>query len=311
MFIGKRDEFLAINKSLQYEFSHSVASAARNSWRPVVSCDTPGLSVEDVRHFLIEAVLARVGAGTEFFDLATESLRIQHEQLSAGFEVSERDTMTEAGKELLRNAASALGESTEITKQALLLDLINDPGAKAYDGIAFFGTGHYVNYKDASQGTYDNAETGKDLTADNLAAAIGAIEDRRMPDGRTPRMLKAKYLLHAPALKKKAHDATGVQLAEAGTTGTRSTFGVLPLSVPGLAKVGGKDVWIVTAELATGGGPLARPFGISTLIPPHITDFSGITVPMLERMKQLKYILAGDLTAYLGHPYLAHRCAVA
>lgn len=308
MFIGKRDEFLALNNSIQTEFAHSEACAARNSWRPLVCSNAEGFGVEDLILFLVESVRAHVGPGTEFYDLAAESVRVRHKQLSSGFDLLERDTIAPAGKALLLAAASALGEATEIAKQALLLDLINNPNEKAYDGIPFFGTGHFVNYKDASQGTYDNAETGKDLTADNLAAAIATIEDRRMPDG-TPRMLKAKCLLHAPALKKKAHDATGVQISSGYET--RSTFGVLPVCVPGLAKVGGKDVWIVTAELATGGSPLSRPFGISTLIPPQITDYSGVTIPHLERAQSVTYILAGDLTAYLGHPYLAHRCAVA
>lgn len=308
MFIGKRNEFIALNNSIQSAFSYSEASAAINSWRRPVCSDADGMGVEDLIHFLVESVRAHVGPGTEFYDLATESVKVRHKQLSSGFEVLERDTIAPSGKALLLTAASALGEASEITKQALLLDLINDPDTKAYDGIPFFGTGHFVNYRDTSQGTYDNAETGKDITEGNLAAAIAAIEDRKMPDGSTPRMLKAKYLLHAPALKQKAHNATGVQFSYGSAT--RSTFDVIPLSVPGLAKVGGKDVWIVTAELATGGAPLSRPFGISTLVTPHITNYDGISVPHLERAQQIEYLLAGDLNAYLGHPFLAHRCAV-
>jgi len=306
-----QDQFLAVNKSLQSEYQYSLASAVRNSWLPFVASSTEGMGVADVRHFLVESLKPRVGQGTEVFDLATESVSVEHKQLSGSFVVRDRDLVSEATKNVLRSAAKGLGESVELVKQQLLLAMIN-ANAKAYDDIPFFGTGHFNNYKDSSFGTFDNAETGKDLTSDNLAAAIAAIEDRKMPDG-TPRMLKAKWLLHAPALKKKAHEATGTQIERDSSNlvdRTRTTYGVVPLTVPGLAKVGGKDVWIVTAEHVTGADALSRPFGVSTLIEPRITDFSGITVPHLARMKELEYILAGDLAVYLGHPYLAHRCAV-
>src|SRR5687767_9734543 len=110
MFIGKRNEFLALNQSIQNEFSHSEASAARNSWRPLVCSDAEGMGAEDLIHFLVESVRAHVGPGTEFYDLATESVKVRHKQLSSGFKVLERDTIAPAGKALLLTAASALGE---------------------------------------------------------------------------------------------------------------------------------------------------------------------------------------------------------
>lgn len=311
MYIAHK-EFIALNQSLQSAYQYSIASAARGSWVPYVASSTKGLGVADVRQFLVESVKLRVGQGAEYFDLDTESVAVEHKQLAGGFEIQSRDLISGAMREVLLSAARGLGESVELTKQALLLALINNPNAKAYDGLAFFNSGHFNNYKDTSQGVYANAETGKDLTADNLAAAIAQIENRVMADG-TPRNLKAKWLLHGPSLKKAASAATGAQYYSGAFNiieKTKSTYGVLPLTVPGLAQVDGKDVWIVTAEHSVGGDALSRPFGVSTLIEPHITDFTGITVPHLERMQQLEYILAGDLAVFLGHPYLAHRCAV-
>jgi hypothetical protein len=200
--------------------------------------------------------------------------------------------------------------------QKLLLDLINSTATKAYDGLAFFGAGHYVNYKDSSQGTYTNVTAAQNLDAANLAAAAAQLESRVMADG-TPRMLKAKWLLHPPSLKYAAQVATQAEFigvavgSSAGTQSNiiKSAYDITPVQVPGLAQVGGKDVWIVVGELE-GWGTFARPFGISTLIPMNLTNFDGITVPELARAQELEYLATGDLAAYVGHPYLVHRCAV-
>jgi hypothetical protein len=215
------------------------------------------------------------------------------------------------------DAAAALGTQAMLLGQVLLLGLLNNVNAKAYDGINFFGTGHFVNYKDTSQGTYGNVTTAQDLTAANLAAAAARIESRVMADG-TPRNLRAKWLLHPPSQKYAAQIATqaeyiGVSVGSGAATQAnviKTAYDITPVQVPGLAQVGGKDVWIVAAELE-GGGTFAKPFGISTLIPMTLTNFDGLTIPELARAQELEYAVTGDLAAYLGHPYLVERCAVA
>lgn len=310
--IIQRDVFLKLNKSLQVEFQFSVAAAARNAWVSRLASETDGRGVEDVRAFLAEHSRLRAGKGVAYFDLEFAHLHIAHQEVSGGFVVEDRDLVGEHAEELLKSAVSALGESALLCKQSMVLDIIN-ANAKAYDGLPFFATGHFVNYKDAAAGVYDNDEAAKDLTDTNLAASIAKIEDRKMPDG-TPRMLKARWLLHPPSLKKKAIDATGAEFLTDGTSPiyaekVRTKFGVVPVTVPGLAQVGGKDAWIVAADDGMG-SPMSRPFGISTLLPARVTDFDGITAPHLARAQQLEVILSGDFTAYPGHPFLAHRCAL-
>jgi hypothetical protein len=309
------NQVMALNKTLISVYNASYDTAAKNRWASVVANEVEGAGVADLKEFLIEDLKIRVGAGVEYSDLKTQSLTISHAQAAGGFRVRDRDFKTQNGMQIKTDAAAALGTNATLLGQKLLLDLINSPTSKAYTGQTFFTAGHYVNFKDASQGTYDNAATGLDLTAPNLAAAAAAIESRVMADG-TPRSLKAKWLLHPPSLKLAAYTATGAEFI-AGATGcttqnviaTKSVYDITPVQVPGLAKVGGKDVWIVVGELE-GGGTFARPFGISTLIPTTLTNFDGLTVPELARMQELEYLVTGDLAAYLGHPYLAYRSAV-
>ncbi len=309
------NQVMALNKTLLAVYNASYDTAAKNRWAAEVANEIEGAGVADLKEFLIEDLKIRVGNGVEYSDLKTQSMEIAHAQASGGFRVRDRDFKTQNGMQIKTDAAAALGTNATLLGQRMLLDLINNTASKAYTGQAFFGTGHYVNFKDTSQGVYLNAEASKDLTDDNLAAAAAIIEGRVMADG-TPRSLKAKWLLHAPALKKKAHVATGAEFIGQSGGGTtqnviakKSVYDITPVQVPGLAQVGGKDIWILAGELE-GGGTFARPFGISTLIPTTLTNFDGLTAPELARMQELEYLVTGDLTAYLGHPYLVYRGAV-
>lgn len=301
---------MRLNDAIQAEYQASFDVAAKNSWSNVVATTIEGSGVEEIREFLVEDIKLRDGEGVEYSDLRTHGMTIAHRKVSGGFVVKDRDFKSETAMKLLLSATSGLGAASTLVGQKLLLALLNNPNAKAYDGLPFFGAGHFNNYKDDTQGVYDNTSTGKVLDATNLSAAIAEIESRAMPDG-TPRNLKARWLLHPPSLKKDAHTASGAKFI-AGTENviaTQTTFGVVPVTIPGLAPLYGDGVWIVAAELP-GGKAFERPFGISKLVPPSLTDFSGLTDPQLRRMQELEYLVTGDLAAYLGHPYLAHRCAV-
>lgn len=308
-------QVMALNKTLSAVYNASYETAAKNRWASMVANEIEGAGVSDLREFLIEDLKIRVGNGVEASDLKTQSMEVAHAQAAGGFRVRDRDFKTQNGMQIKTDAAAALGTNATLLGQKMLLDLINSTTSKAYTGQTFFNTGHFVNFKDASQGTFSNAVTATDLTDVNLAIASAAIESRVMADG-TPRALKAKWLLHPPSLKRAAHVATGAEFigqAGGGTTqnviAKKSVYDITPVQVPGLAQVGGKDVWIVAAELE-GGGTFARAFGISTLIPTTLTNYDGLTVPELARMRELEYLVTGDLAAYLGHPYLVHRCAV-
>jgi phage major head subunit gpT-like protein len=308
------NQVMALNKTLQSVYNASFDLAAKNRWASVVANEVEGAGVADIKEFLVEDLKMRVGAGVEISDLRTHALALTHAQAAGGFIVRDRDFKAQNAMQIKTDAAAALGVASSLLGQKMLLDLINSTTSKSYAGQSFFGTGHFVNYKDTSQGTYDNAVTGRDLTDVNLALAAAEIESRVMADG-TPRNLKAKWLLHPPSLKRQAHIATGAEFIGSGTGTTqnviakKSVYDITPVQVPGLAKVGGKDVWIVAGEL-DGGGTFARAFGISTLIPTTITNFDGLTVPQLAIMQELEYLATGDLTAYLGHPFLVHRNTV-
>lgn len=302
---------MKLNDAIQTEYQSAYDLAQKNTWSNGVASEINGNGIHEIREFLVEDIKLRVGEGVEYSDLRTHAMTVSHRKAAGGFKVADRDFVSGGAIQFKVDYARGLGVKSAMLGQELLLSLINGANTKSYDGLNFFATGHYNNYTDGSQGTYDNAETGKSLTVDNLAAAIAKIEDRQMADG-TNRYLRAKWLLHPPALKKAAYEATGASFISAtdNVLAKKSTYDVTPVTVPGLAKVGGKDVWIVLAEL-DGGGTFGKAFGISTLVPTSITNYDGLTVPELKRAQGLEYIAAGDLAAFVGHPYLAHRCAVA
>lgn len=301
---------LKLNDAIQAEYQAGYDVAQGNRWAKDVATEVTGNGVHEIREFLVEDIKLRVGEGTEYSDLKTAAMTIAHKKASGGFHVADRDFKSGGAIQFRVDYARGLGIKASLLGQELLLALLNNAATKAYDGLAFFGAGHFNNYKDTSQGVFSNVDTGKDLTPANLAEAIAKIENRTMADG-TPRNLKAKYLLHGPSLKFKAHEATGAQFinATSNVLAVKSTYDVMPISIPGLAQVGGKDVWIVVAELP-GGGMFAKPFGISELVPTSITNYDGLTIPELKRAQSLEYIATGDLAAFVGHPYLVHRCAV-
>ncbi|MDB4946227.1 MAG: uncharacterized protein JWP97_5761 [Labilithrix sp.] len=303
---------MALNKSLQVVHQASFDAAVANSWAKEVAIEIPGEAAEDIRQFLVEDIKLREGLGVEYSDIRTSGMTIAHKPAGGGFHIRDRDFTTASALQIKTDAAAGLGAAAALYGQNALLRLINNPATKAYDGLNFFATGHYVNYKDGTQGTYDNTTTGVDLTTLStlpkvLAMGAAAIESRVMADG-TPRMVRPRWLLHSPAKKYEAWTATAASFISMtdNVMAKKSTYDITPVSVPGLATVGGKDVMILVAELV-GGGTLARPFGISTLFPPQMTNFDGLTVPELARMREMEFDCTADLTAFVGHPYLVQR----
>ena len=302
---------MALNKSLQTVYQASFDAAVQNAWAKEVAVDIPGEASEDIRQFLVEDIKIREGLGVEYSDLRVHGMTISHKPAGGGFHVRDRDFKTAGAIQIKTDAASGLAAAAALYGQNALLKLINGltTTTKAYDGLNFCATGHFVNYKDNSQGTFDNITTGADITTianlpKTLATAAAKIESRIMADG-TPRMIRPRWLLHAPAKKFEAYTATSAEFIPMtdNVVAKKSTYDITPVQVPGLAQVGGKDVMLLVGELI-GGGTLARPFGISTLFPPQMTNFDGLTNPELARMRELEYDCTADLTAYVGHPYL-------
>lgn len=301
---------MALNKTLQVVHQSSYDVALQNRWMNEVAVERTGEGVDDLIQFLVEDIKIREGLGIEYSDLRVAGTTVTHKPAGGGFHVRDRDFKTAGAIQVKTDAASGLGAAAALYGQNALLKLINKltTTTKAYDGLAFCATGHYVNYKDASQGTYDNITTGCDFTTANVAKTLadGAakIESRVMADGNN-RMVRPRWLLHSPNTKFQAWTATSASFITMtdNVVAKKSTYDITPVAVPGFAQVGGKDAMLLVAELV-GGGMLSRPFGVSTLFPPTMTNFDGLTIPELARMREMEYDCTADLTAYVGHPYL-------
>lgn len=301
---------MSLNKSFQAVHQASFDAALQNRWAQDVAVERNGEGADDFLQFLVEDIRMREGLGIEYSDLKVAGTMISHKPAGGGFEIRDRDFVTAGSIQIKTDAASGLGASAALYGQNALLKLINKltTTTKAYDGLAFCATGHFVNYKDASQGTFDNITTGCDFTTANIAQTIAtaaaAIESRVMASGDN-RMVRPRALMHAPKNKFQAYTATAASFISMtdNVVAKKSTYDISPVSVPGFAQVGGKDAMLLVADLV-GGGMLSRPFGISTLFPPSMTNYDGMTVPELKRVRKLEFDCTADLTAYVGHPYL-------
>ena len=301
---------MKLNQSLQAVHQASYEVALENRWAKEVAVERPGQGVDDFIQFLVEDIRIREGLGIEYSDLRIAGTAISHKPAGGGFEIRDRDFVSGGAIQMKTDASSGLGAAAALYGQNALLKLINSltTTTKAYDGISFCGTGHFVNYKDNTQGVFTNVTTGCDFSdaaiAKTIAAGAAKIESRVMADGNT-RMVKPTKLMHRPQNKFQAYTATAASFISMtdNIMAKKSTYDITPVSVPGFLQVGGKDAMLLVAELV-GGGMLSLPFGISTLFPPTLTNYDGLTVPELARVKKLEFDCTADMSAYVGHPYL-------
>ena len=203
--------------------------------------------------------------------------------------------------------------------------------APAYDGLAFFATGHYNNGKDSSDGTYDNLLSGStyapaasatdDVWMAALAATYLAMAKVKFATGQV-RMLRPAAILCGPALYPKIARlldskfiAAGASVSGSGGSSDFSGF----LSRLGYGKVILApeliaDEWATNyIVLADRGGEAdlgafiyldREPFSIR-----YYTGRGGGTGvdAILDSADRLEWHASGRNIAGYGHPFLAFK----
>ncbi len=201
-------------------------------------------------------------------------------------------------------------------------------GSLSYDGVPFFSAVHPVNGVDAGDGVFPNilnpaaighatridATVTMDAAIENLAAVRAFIATIAMPNGRDPRNLRIKAILHPPALRSRVMQLTNAtivaQAAAAGGGGADVSAVVKdwmlekPLEAPELAAAfGGVDTtYYVLANESPGEGELGA-LVYQDREPFHVIYHGAEAAPELARKRELQYLCQGRNAVGYGHPY--------
>lgn len=203
---------------------------------------------------------------------------------------------------------------------------------KSYDGVAYFATNHPLNpVVGASGGTYSNLLSGAeyaihdqaalDLAVKNLGNVLAHIRQVKTPNGKAPRHLKARTILHPPAMTSRVTqllDAKFIaQSAESGTAGTAdvsavvSKFGLTAVECPELGSVftgnaaDDRTYYLVCDDLIK--GELGA--WIYSVREPFSVIYHGpMTTAQLARTREFQWTMFGRNVVAPGHPFAMYKC---
>lgn len=225
--------------------------------------------------------------------------------------------------------SSQAGAKIAYYPQKLVTDAIkNGTSLVGYDKVVFFSASHPVNGRNTDQGTFSNLLTSLpidptvsvDVALANLAKAQAQIASIKMPDGATPRYLRATTLIVPPALAPRASQLTNAKfVAQAATGGAGAADVEKLIGSIGIGKVivfdelgaafGGSDtVYYLMCEDIAGSTELGA-FVLVDRDPFKITYYTGEgggagTDAILDRADELEWHLKGRMVVGPGHPYL-------
>lgn len=331
-------------------------SAAENRWwREVAKVRTTGKKREILAWLLSTSQIydaGKMGGNIRFDDMAATFQEYDVRNAAAGLKMQRNQLEDNDGNgfDFAAEWSQQMGALMAWWPQQQIANLIINGAVAtslAYDGVQFFadnvvngGNGHpltqfqpargkYFNwFHGAASGSYPGAlpideSVSVDVALKNVQIAIATIAAIKMPNGITPRFLKARKLMVAPRLVARAQQLTNAKyIAQAaGTTGGGSAdieaiisnWGFMqPIEVQEFAAVTLGDgaasdlVWYLACEQLTSTqlGSLVyvdrEPFRIT-----YYTGAGGGTGvdAILDRARELEWHLQGRNVSGYGHPY--------
>lgn len=183
-------------------------------WWQQVAKSRPTQNRKTILHWLLATAKLERGSGTQGFvnfenALAT-SWNAEVSPVTAGFRVHRDDIVDldsfglDAVAQWTRDAMNKIVYWPQ-EEVARVLQL----NPTAFDGKALFATDHPVNPADTNLGTYSNLISSvplsgvtRDVALANLYKVRTAISKVKMTDGKSPKKLKMRGILHPPALSE-------------------------------------------------------------------------------------------------------------
>lgn len=344
---------------------HRVNASENSWWREVTRVRTTKKKRDIVTWLLSTAQIydaGKTGGDIIFDDMAATLTEYDVRNAAAGLKLSRNQLEDQDGNgyDFATAWSSQIGALIAYRPQELVAKLLISgamAASKAYDGVTFFadnvvngGNGHYNNQFRPSAGSYFNRFHGAavttpgptfypgalpidesvtvDVALKNLQIAIAYISSIKMPNGVTPRFLRARKLMVPPRLVARAQQLTGAKfIAQAAGTsggGTGDVEAIVanwgftkPIEVQEFANVALPDgassdtTWYLVCDtvMETTLGSLVyverEPYTIT-----YYTGQGGGTGmdAILDRSRELEWHCQGRSIAGFGHPYSIFRC---
>jgi phage major head subunit gpT-like protein len=340
-----------LESNMQTIVERAYTSLLDSLWWTRVAAKKNSVSKKEVFVWLIStATIKNMESGqADFEDMLSQYTEIENKFASAGLELKKdqledlyNGTPGGEGLALATRWAQDVGAQAAYWPQKKVAEAILDgaaSGSTTYDGLTFFNTGHYLNGKSSDDGTFSNilnptvlgvatridSAVTLDAAVENLSRVRAYISEIKMPNGKDPRNLKIKAILHPPAMRSRIVQLTQGSLiaqdAASGGGGGADVEPVIkdwmlekPLQAPELAasysspagNSGSDTSYYVIANESPGEGELGamvyqdrEPFNV-LYHGPEASD-------RLARTRELQYLMQGRNTVGYGHPYQLFR----
>lgn len=309
-------------------------------WERVTKRRTTGSKKERITWLLetakIERPNASRGGGQAIFeDIVGQTQEIEVENAVAGLKLKKEKFLDLDGNgyDLAAHWSKQVGAYAAYWPQEQVADAIK-ANPVCYDTTAFFSSAHPYNPYKTGLGVFSNDLTGApsgaypgavplngvtvDVALENLHKARAYVSSLKMPNGKTPRRLKVRGILHPPALGPILQQLTQAQfIAQAAASGGGSgdvsaiisnyNMG-LPIEAEELgAAFGGSDTdyYLMVEEIISddhGAFIYTEREEFGVIWHGEMTDAA------LARKKEYEWTTEGRNIVSPGHPYLLFRC---
>lgn len=326
---------LDLESNLTQVHEDSYSRVAADLWYQHISSYRTSKAQREVLHWLLEtAQITELEEGEMVFDdLMSHQFEYEHGFAGRGTKVKRRqfEDTDGNGVDLLAQWARQMGALQAYWPQEQIANMIKANTAKCYDGVALFSQAHHLNpAKGVSGGLYANDFTGaaagsypgalpidasvSEATAlANLYKGVQYIGGLKTPNGKYPRRLKVKGILHPPALTQRLATLTEAEtiVKVAGSVGgaadVKAEIRRLGLAQPieavelGAA-YGGSDTDYYYIVEGVAEGPIGslvysqrEAFGM--------TMYGPMNDAQLARIEEFEWMLKGRNAVTTGHPY--------
>lgn len=343
-------EFLSdLESNMQVISEDAYTAALQNIWWREVAKEMQTKSKKERLIWLlntaqIERPNASKGGGQAIFEeLVTQTTEYEVENAIAGLKIKKErfEDLDGGGLDLAAQWAADVGAEAALWPQQQVADAIK-ANPVTYDGKTFFSAiadPHFVNPFNEGAGSFANHFTGAaagdypgalpihagaggvtaDVALENLEKAIAYIATIPMPNGKTPRRLKVRGILHPPAMAGRVAQITDAKfIAQAATGGAGSgdveavirRLGLAtPIQAEELAAAfdgSNTDYYLLAEQIQT------SRLGAFTYVnrEPFSAVYHGeMTDAQLARIRELQWTTEGRNIVGAGHPYLLFKCS--
>ena len=332
--------------NMQAIVENEMARVTQQLWVDQVVKFLPSASKREILAWILDSAqlsdMGVMGGNMSFADMVVLNTEVTNRFSGQGLRLrrAQFEDNDEHGIELGAKWAGEMGALFSYFPQQAASELIlTGESATGYDGQAFFSKAHPNNPKMPSAGTYGNLFSGAyngssnptfyaaplsgvtlDVALANLWRVYTTIRSFKMPNGKTPRMLRPTKMLVPSALFPQAVEITNARFMAQATSatggGSADVSAVItalgftqPVEIPEFAGIDNTSWYLLCEEMATSQlGAIVHtqrePYAIR-----YYSGMGGNGAPdgldaILGRADELEWQALGRNGTQFGHPYL-------